>query len=158
MPSFPKPKFPLDYSVGAEVKALRAHKLFPGDLTRLLEIRWRDTTARAAPSFMRAWQGARAWTVGHGVTVGSTLADVELANGRPFTPSGFAFDYSATSLSWEGGRFDSPPTGISRVIVRLTRPAFGRVSDAEQLYLSGDKDLRSNDPIVQRVKPRVYSL
>jgi hypothetical protein len=146
-----------DVSVG-EGDVEPATILFPGDSTRRLEVHWTDAATRTAPSRVRAWQHANAWTIGSGVTLGSTLAEVERRNGRPFTMAGFGFDYEGTSISWEGGQLDSLPPGVERVIVRLRPTARGKVTDDEWAYVSGDRELRSDDWIVKRTLPAVYSL
>jgi hypothetical protein len=139
----------------AEGESTTTTVLFAKDSTRRLEIFWSDTAARSAPTSARL-QGARsAWSIGDGVTLGVGIPQVETANGRPFKLLGFHWDYEGTVSSWEGGRLDSLPPGMARVIVRFHPEAFDQVSAVEGGQISGDKELLSTDPLVRHVQPRV---
>lgn len=132
--------------------------LFSGDSLRRLEIFWTDTTARSAPASARLQGDASHWVIGKGVTLGATLADVERANGRPFTLTGFNWDYAGTVISWEGGQLDSLPPGMNRIIVRFQPSAPDQISDAERGPITGDRDVASTNPVMRRVQPRVYAI
>ena len=45
------------------------------------------------------------WRTASGISLGSSLASVEKANGKPFVVSGFEWDYPGTVESWEDGHF-----------------------------------------------------
>ena len=47
-----------------------------------------------------------AWRTAEGITMGTTIDTLVRLNGRHFKLHGFAWDYSGTVTSWEGGRLD----------------------------------------------------
>jgi hypothetical protein len=87
-----------DVQVG-EGETRPATVLFAGDSLRHLEIIWRDSSARARPSIVRLYGDRSAWRVGRGVTLGMSLTELERVNGRPFSLTGFHWDYAGTVTS-----------------------------------------------------------
>jgi hypothetical protein len=71
------------------------------------------------------------WSVG-GISIGSSVADVQKANGNPFLVSGFEWDYGGFVTNWKGGMLGSPLQGGCTVTIR-----FGRKAGAPR-SLSGD--------------------
>lgn len=127
--------------------------LFPDDTARRLEITWQETTTRDRPDVVRAVGGA--WVAHPGVRRGMPLEEVERLNGRPFTMTGFGWDYGGTVVSWSGGRLDSLPPGVTRLLVRFDKPRDARMTDAESRRVSGDRAIPSSDPVMRRIRPRV---
>ena len=74
-------------------------------------------------------------------------------NGRPFTLLGFGWDYSGTVSSWRGGSLERL-NRKGRVVVRLT-PRPGLEPGRE---LSGDQEILSTHPGMQRLDPAIYDL
>lgn len=134
--------------------------LFADDSTRRLEIIWQDTSARARPGQVRALRTGSRWSVAPGVSVGSSLTELERVNGRPFTLTGFDWDYAGTVLSCGEGSLASLPSESPRVLVRLapTKEAQSRVSSRELGRVQGDREFASSDPVTQRLDPRVYEI
>lgn len=128
--------------------------LFPDDSRRRLEILWADTLTRDRPARVRA--GGSAWVAHPGVRLGLPLAEVERLNGRAFTMTGFGWDYGGTVLSWDGGRLDSLPPGVTRLLVRFDHPRDPPVSEDEERRVSGEGRIPSSDPIMRRMQPYVY--
>jgi hypothetical protein len=81
--------------------------LFPKDSKRRLELIWRDGKKRRQPGTIYVREGS-AWAVtgpaGERLAIGSALAAVEAANGKPFSILGFDWDYSGTAADWQGGK------------------------------------------------------
>src|SRR5437016_7971645 len=73
---------------GAEGEKMMASVVFPNDPKRRLEITWKDEAERRSPGMVLAGEGS-AWTAGNGLRIGTSLAEVETANGNPFKLSGF---------------------------------------------------------------------
>jgi hypothetical protein len=123
--------------------------LFPRDSSRMVEITWIDTVARARPATARLRGNASAWTIPHGVTLGLALSELERLNGRPFSLTGFGWDYGGTVTDWKSGSLASLRTGTPRIFVRLSPE---REAPAE---LSGDRELSSDLPAMKRLDPVV---
>lgn len=90
-----------------------------------------------------------------GVTLGTTLKELEQLNGRPFELSGFSWDYGGTVTSWKGGKLE---TALKGIMVRFAEPAEGVVTDQERDTIMGDAPHMSSLPAMQKANPRVGSL
>lgn len=132
--------------------------LFPKDRKRRLELIWRDGKKRRGPGTIYVRQGS-GWAVagpaGERLAIGSALAAVEAANGKPFSILGFDWDYSGTAADWQGGKLGKAFGGC-RLTIRFGYP---KGADAKALdRLSGDKEFSSADPDMRLVKPTVYEI
>lgn len=132
--------------------------LFPKDRKRRLELIWRDGKKRRGPGTIYVRQGS-AWAVagpaGERLAIGSALAAVEAANGKPFSILGFDWDYSGTAGDWQGGKL-AKAFGGCRLMIRFGYP---EGADAKALdRLSGDKEFSSSNPDMRLVKPTAYEI
>jgi hypothetical protein len=119
----------------------------PGEKIR---IEWSDSANKVASDvdvFGSKWIGPG------GIHVGSTIADVEKANGRPFTFSGLGWDYGGQVRDWRGGALgpvkpthggpgNLPPD--CRLDVQLDAASGTR--EAAISAASGEQDIQSDDP------------
>jgi hypothetical protein len=76
---------------------------------------------------------------GTGLHVGSTLAELNELNGKPFDLYGFDWDYGGTVADWKGGKL----TGVG-VVTAYNNLKF--VGDKADKSLLGDHVLSSDDP------------
>ena len=89
------------------------------------------------------------WNVA-GVTLGSTLAEVQKINGKPFLIREFFTDGGGFVVDWKGGALDRPLPGGCRISVRFGKgretgaPEGGRIS-------SGNPQARKWAPVVEQV-------
>lgn len=132
--------------------------LFPKDRKRRLELIWRDGKKRRGPSTIYVRQGS-AWAVagpaGERLAIGSALAAVEAANGKPFSILGFDWDYSGTAADWQGGKL-AKAFGGCKLTIRFGYP---KGADARALdRLSGDKEFSSSNPDMRLIKPTAYEI
>jgi hypothetical protein len=128
--------------------------LYPGDSLRRLEIVWRDSLQRRRPGRLILRGDQSQWKVGQGISLGTTLKDLELLNGRPFTLAGFGWDYAGVVTDWKGGKLGRP---LARVKLYLDPgPAAYRSADYSQVL--GDRDYSSALPPMQQLNPRVAQI
>lgn len=136
--------------------------LFPNDSARRVEIFWDDSTARTRISMLRLRGTHSTWRVAPGVSLGTTLAELERLNGRPFTLAGFGWDYSGTVLSWNGGALDSlwsrGTTGRGHVGLRLDYVPGRQTSQRVLTQVLGDHEYSSSLPAMRTINPAVYEL
>ncbi len=94
---------------------------------------------------------AVAWTGPEGIHVGSTLDYIEKVNGKPFTISGFGWDYGGYAADFKGGRLERLSGGCS-ISLRFD-------SDSLPEGVSGDGVMvESNDPRLKEAKPKVVEM
>lgn len=151
-----------DSLAGGEGEMVAGTVLFPTDSLRRVEIFWDDSAPPHTRISMLRVTGTRsAWLVAPGVTLGTSLADLETLNHGAFTLSGFGWDYGGTVTSWRGGALDTLWTGaggksVGHVGVRMTYAAGapGSVLDKVQ----GDRDFASSLPAMRAANPVVAEL
>lgn len=126
--------------------------LYGNDPARRVEITfWDEDMTKVSDVSLGA--GATAWTGPSGLHLGSPLADVETANGKPFTLFGFGWDYGGFVNDLKGGQLAHLPGGCS-LSVRLETPEGASVPDS----LSGEKPLSSDDAAVRALGTKVARL
>jgi len=132
--------------------------LFPKDKKRRLELIWRDGKKRRGPGTIYVREGS-AWAVagptGERLAVGSALAAVEAANGKPFSILGFDWDYSGTAADWKDGKL-AGAFGGCRLTIRFGYPKGADVKALDRL--SGDQEFSSANPDMRLVKPTAYEI
>jgi hypothetical protein len=134
-----------------EGEAVSGTLLYSEDPEKRVEIVWMNATARRYP--MHAiLRGTRSrWTLPRGITLGTTLAELERLNGRPFTMAGFGWDYSGAVTDWEGGAL-SILKGRAWLYLE---PASGKDQDPNVAQVQGDRDISSTLPAMRALEPRI---
>lgn len=125
--------------------------LFPDDSTRRVEITWNDSVP--GPARVTLSGDSSRWHTAEGVTLGTSLADLERLNGGPFTLAGFGWDYGGTVLDWRGGALDG--YGGGRLIIRLSPDS---ATEASLPQLQGDAPFSSDLPAMRAAAPRVSEI
>jgi hypothetical protein len=135
-PGAPAVRETLNGPEGIEYSAL---VIYPDDPTRRLEVMLDgagggslDAAASGSPTV---------WSLPGGVTVGTTLAQLEAINGGPFAFSGLGWDYGGGVTDWKGGRLGQSPKGCV-LRVQLTSPDDG----ALPVEVLGDQIIQSDSP------------
>lgn len=94
------------------------------------------------------------WATKEGIKVGSTLQELEAANGKPFKFTGFDWDYGGTVTNWNGGTFDGKD-----FLVVLEYDYEGQpISQEDSSELLGDQDVMSNAEAAQRYDIKVVKI
>jgi hypothetical protein len=130
--------------------------IYADDPTLRVEIVWKDAS-RHAPATARVRGKDSKWGLAPGITLGTSLKEIERLNGGPFTLTGFAYDYSGTIIDWNGGRLASLRSGLPHAFIRLepdNAPAASTEADYKDVL--GDRDFSSNREAMQRLNPRAY--
>lgn len=117
---------------GAEGMETNATVVFPNDPAKSLTIFWWDEDKRSRPAAVTVqadyaadpdgndpWKRDILWQTGEGLKIGSTVAEVEKANGKPFKISGFGWDYGGFAIGWEGGALDVETRNGCNLLVRF---------------------------------------
>lgn len=95
------------------------------------------------------------WHTPEGITLGSTLADLEAANGKPFRFHLFEGEESGAVTDWQGGRLQ----GLECIFASPFRAAgYDALSEAEKLALEKPGALSSDDAVARKLNPVVETL
>jgi hypothetical protein len=128
--------------------------LFSGDSLRRAEILWQDSVARSRPSRIILRGNRSQWQVGSGVSLGTSLQELEQLNGRPFTLAGFGWDYAGVVTDWNGGALDTALAGVKLYL----DPGPAQYESAPYSQVLGDRDYSSSLPAMQQLSPRVTQI
>lgn len=140
---------------GAEGETYSGAIVFPNDPLKKLKVIWKDGVKAAAAE--ASVEGEKSvWKTAQGVTLGTTLKELNALNGRAFTVSGFGWDYGGRVLSWnQGALAPSFPKAFSlQLSPDPTKPEGRKNAPA----VTGDKALPSSLPALQALEPRVTEM
>lgn len=138
---------------GPEGSTLDATLVFADDPARRLVVLWSDETGRARPAAIII-QDKSEWIGPGGISLGTTLAETEAANGGPFTILGFGWDYGG-SASFKSGTLATIPGGCTLSLTfNISEAATGAEFDA----IMGEQELGSDDPLIRKAAPFVNQI
>ena len=130
---------------GTEGETYKGLVLWPRALDRRIEVSFTDDSMnRAAGLTIRNRAKTSRWNVA-GVTIGSTLTDVQNVNGKPFLVNGFDWDHSGFVTNWIRGTLGQPLPGGCRIGVR-----FGMDGKAPKFWLGDVRLFSDNVGLVKR--------
>lgn len=91
------------------------------------------------------------WQSSTGIKLGMTTDELEKMNGKSFVFYGFGWDYAGTVTDWREGNLDKAGIGI-----QLSEgPAGEKLPESEYLQVVGDREIKSDHPVVKKIQPRV---
>lgn len=124
--------------------------LFKGTKNQV-ELYWNAATGTDRPGYVSIYgeDGQTDWATANGITIGTTLKEVERINGRPFELYGFGWDYGGYVSNWNGGTLENK--GVS---IRF-EPSDGAGTPIE---LVGDVTFNSDNPALAEVEVMVSEL
>jgi hypothetical protein len=89
-----------------EIHEYQGTVIYPDTPARRLEITWDDSGHHPSEIHIGSLEGIGpgTWKTAEGIAIGTSLLQLEKLNGHAFHLAGFAWDYSGTVTSWDGGR------------------------------------------------------
>ncbi len=138
--------------------------IYPDDAARRIEVVWQDST-RTVPKVVQLTGDSSIWRTPEGISLGSTLKEIERLNGVPFPLLGFAWDYGGTTMDCGGGllkmlgSFDPEDASVrGRLVVLRLDPDSEARKRPEYEQVLGDREFSSSHPAMQALNPRVYQM
>lgn len=108
--------------------------VYPGSQDEV-EVLWVEGGDPQRPELVFIRQDGSQWRTESGVSIGTTLEELQQLNGKPFKLSGFDWDYGGTITDWNGGKLEG-------LTLRLNYPDGKTVDNA----LLGDQIISSDHP------------
>jgi hypothetical protein len=130
----------------AEGETVPGTVLYGQDKKRRLEITW---TKNAVVQDVQIKGKSSLWHTTEGISLGTTLADLQRLNAKPFKFSGFGWDYGGQILSWEKGKLERSLKGLWCALEMEIDPPPPK---ADQKALVGDRELYSTEVKNPKVK------
>ena len=137
--------------------------LFPDEPAKTLTILWKTET-RTAPKTVEISSEKTVWKTKNGITIGTTLKEIEKVNQKPFLLTGFAWDYSGTILHGDGGRIkelgveDLDKVICGRTLLLRLMPGSEGQSSPEYASVIGEQAFSSAHTAMQKLNPKVYDI
>lgn len=121
-------------------------RIFGGTKNEVL-IEWKQS---GAPERITISMPETDWRTKDGITVGTSLDEVEKVNGCPFKLTGFEWDYPGRTVSWEEGKLPGA--------LQLEFDYSNTLSLEEEMQVMGDRDLSSDHPVMKKKGLKVRTL
>jgi len=128
---------------GSEGDTFRGVLLFPNDPSRRATLYFQNEKTLSGLSMVSVQETDSQWKLASGIGIGTPLAEVRKKNGKPFTFSGFDWDYGGTITDWQGGKLQ--PANDNAVSARMQLRMPEGVS-GDKPYPTGDSGFSSDDP------------
>lgn len=133
---------------GPEGTTAPATVLFKDDAARKASVIWEDETRTRISSVVVQGPEGTGWRGPKGLKLGSTLQEVQAANGRPFQLYGFDWDYGGRVSDLKAGALAPAGTGCTQ--------QFEFEASAENYESAmGDSTFDSSDPRMVAARPVV---
>lgn len=126
--------------------------VYPGHPNRMLKIVWKPGPKETAtPESVWLMGDESEWQTPSGITLGTSLRELQKLNGVPFALLGFEWDLGGGVNSWGGNLEDE----LRDVYVRLKLPedAYEKAGEKELAEVLGDREVSSSHPVFQKVNP-----
>ncbi len=108
-------------------------------------IKWKDTVNFKNPDWIEIHGDSSVWMLDNGIKIGTPLSELVKLNGKPFTFSGFDWDYGGYA-TFEKGKLESDCYSI-----RLYYD-YKDLFENEWNQIVGDKIISTNNPVLKKVK------
>ncbi|HEX7803411.1 MAG TPA: hypothetical protein VF471_11720 [Pseudoxanthomonas sp.] len=128
---------------GSEGDSFRGIVLFPDDPSRRATLYFQDEKTLRGLSMVSVQETDSQWKLASGIGIGTPLAEVRKKNGKPFTFSGFDWDYGGTITDWQGGKLKPANDNAVSERMQLRMPESG---PGDKDYPVGDSGFSSDDP------------
>ena len=112
--------------------------LFEGTKNQV-DIYYDPEIAQNKPAFIRINQPGTDWKTDKGITLGTSIEELQRINGKPFMLSGFGWDYGGRVTDWQGGALDAG------LMIQLEYAGDGEMPES----ILGEKTVPSDDPLLQ---------
>lgn len=134
---------------GPEGITLPGLSLFPGQPQKEVSVFLTGTEPKKVSHAEIAGESSM-WKTTQGVTLGTTLEELETLNGRPFEMTGFGWDYGGFVTDWKDGTLEG-------LTLRLDAAA-SDLPEEESATISGDRTISSDLPALRRAKAHVSQI
>jgi len=140
--------------------------IYPNDPLKKLSILWKDPKQNKFFKKIELFGDKSYWIILGGISLGTSLKDLERINGGEFILWGFGWDAGGFIKTWGTGKFEKKFAGKVSVrldtISRVKKPGTSLVPDNvtkdEYFSVQGDREFSSSHPIMQKINPTVRQI
>lgn len=133
--------------------------IYRDDPSKTIKITWKDKNRRQFPGLIIiSGQKKSLWRTTQGISIGTTLKELERINGRPFVLAGWGWDYGGYVRSWEQGKLEKEFNRNGDVALLLYQPEGKIVSEKEYESVMGSIGFPSENKVMQQLNPIVTAI
>lgn len=123
--------------------------IYPDQPEKRVEVFWFEEDASKV-QLIQVHGERSEWKTSQGVTLGTTLLELERLNGRPFDILGLGWDFGGGIVDWKGGVLEGLTLRCDHTTVELT--------DQESAAVMGDQTVSSSLPAMRKANPAVSKI
>jgi hypothetical protein len=123
--------------------------VYPDQPDRRVEIFWFEENPRRV-QMIQIHGESSLWKTAQGVSLGTTLVELEKLNGKPFELLGLGWDFGGGVTDWKGGALQGLTMRVDSTTVELT--------EAESSEVLGDQTVNSDNPAMRKANPSVSKI
>lgn len=123
--------------------------LFPDDSLRRLEVAFADTINLRYPRMVTLRGSQSMWHTVAGVSLGTTVDQLQKLNEKPFEFNGFGWDYGGQIINWHGGAMGRDTS----MAIRLD--ALHLFDNKPYRSVMGEKKVSSSNRLARELRPYV---
>lgn len=123
--------------------------IFPTQPDKRVEVFWFEEAPNRVQMIQIAGEKSQ-WKTAQGVSLGTTLQELQKLNGKPFKMLGLGWDFGGGVADWNGGALEGLTLRCDSTSVEL--------SEEENASISGDKTVMSDLPAMQKANPKVSKI
>ncbi len=132
--------------------------IYPNDPQKKLTIIWKDPDKRNFLKRVEFYGDKSYWKTSEGVSLGTSLKELQQINEHNFIFWGFGWDGSGYIKSWENGKLEKYSHVIDVRLSDFQNPNVKRVSKEEYDSLIGEREVNSASKVAQKVNPTVRNI
>jgi len=143
--------------------------IYKNDPARRLAVIWNDEKPAHPATVFICYDALEPappcrWHTAGGIGMGTPLKELERRNGGPFEMTGWGFDLGGNIVSFGGGNLERELRGTGALGLTLYPRTnqqgeyVPKIADEEFNAVQGDQILKSSDPILQKLNPRVIGM
>jgi hypothetical protein len=126
--------------------------VFPNSSEKRLEIIW---DKRQKPEVVVLRGEKSMWHTEEGITLGTSLKELEKLNRGKFTLMGFGWDYGGAVVSWNKGAIEKKYNKYPHFLLGMSLAPSTTNYDS---CVDGDREFSSQHPGMQKINPQIYEI
>ncbi len=126
------------------------YAVYPDIPDQRLEVFWTQEGPKRL-EYLQVQGDSSKWKTAEGVTLGTSLVELEKLNGAPFELTGLDWDFGGMVTDWGGGKLDG-------LTLQLGSSEDDNLSQEDIDAIVGDRTVASDLPAMRRANPKVRKL
>ncbi len=134
--------------------------IYPNNPQKRIKILWKDENERRYLKRVELFGDKSYWTTTEGISLGTSLKELERINGHDFIFWGFGWDGGGFVNSWENGKLEEMYTDVVSIrLDMINQNKNGLKLSKEKLNsVIGEREVNSGNQVAQKINPTVRQM